>query len=56
MSQAEKMVISSTTGMTRVTTTAGCQPSARRTRTVTAPVATKSLKISSLTLALAVSP
>ena len=56
MIQAEKTVIRSTTGMTRVTTMAGLIPSASSTSTVTAPVATNSLKISSLTLSLAVAP
>ena len=54
MTQAEKTVTRITTGITITTTTAGRQPSASQTRMVTAPVATNSLKMSSLTLSLAV--
>ena len=54
---ATKMVISSTTGITSTTTMAGRNAmNASNTSTKTKPVATKSLKMSSLTLSLAVSP
>ena len=50
---AENIVINNTTGITKVTTSAGRQPKANQTSNVTAPVAINNFLINALTLSLA---